>query len=252
MPNYHVNVTTGEKGVCTASIKSCPVSGAVHFTNENEAIEFSTMVKDLKYGETMSISSPSNESSVHQKSLSQWRESLTSEEKNAFDFYGSFEHGEINEALRSGNLNQLNDNQRKVIELMDESIRRSPRTRKPYKVFRGIKTANYDLNKPDNIDAKKWIEENNIKHGSIYESPAYLSTSTSRKIGEEFSGSRSGDMASGIIFEIETRQSAKWEESSYEEEVTLARGSKFEITGVDLDHEIDGYIRPLIKMRDIG
>ena len=212
MVKYHVSSKTGEMNRCRADKIECPLGSVQHFENMKEAHSFSEEVS-----------------------------------------YGSFEHGEINDALRRDDVGSLSDDQRKVIDNMDKALARCPRRKSNHTLFRGVKTANSDLPRKTDMNPVEWVKKHIGEAGNEVVFNEFVSTSTSEDISHEFSGMNAPDYISGVLMKIDTTQSAKWnEDGSYEEEVTLARGTKFRVISVDMDHKVKGYSRPLIHLEEIS
>ena len=248
MVKYHVSSKTGEMNRCRADKIECPLDSAQHFENMKEAYSFSEEVLERSFSSVSSLSSTN-----HSSLISTWRNSLSDDERDAWESYGSFEHGEINDALRRDDVGSLSDDQRKVIDNMDKALARCPRRKSNHTLFRGVKTANSDLPRKTDMNPVEWVKKNIGEAGNEVVFNEFVSTSTSEDISHEFSGMNAPDYISGVLMKIDTTQSAKWnEDGSYEEEVTLARGTKFRVISVDMDHKVKGYSRPLIHLEEIS
>lgn len=177
-----------------------------------------------------------------------WRDGFTDVEKDAWDWYGSVVHVDINQKLRDGQ--PLTGDEQRIVDGLDATLARAPRTTQPITVFRGISTLRLDRH--DNqvgLPAREWIRRN-APIGSTVTFPGYLSTSLSSEQAGHFAGTRDEYAVEGVAFSIETRHGSLTTESR-EMEVTLPRGSRFEVVGVR-EVILDEQRMPLIELRETG
>lgn len=184
-----------------------------------------------------------------QQELDQWRASLTEQERAAWDSYGSIDHADLNEHLRDaeGDLSTLTDDERRTVAALDSALARAPEAERPYTVHRGIRTLSTT---GDGIDGRQWVADN-TPEGGVVTFHGFTSTSLDPAQAESFSGARGDYGASGVIFEVETTRGGNWGSQGPESEVTLPRGSSFEVVAVDEQHQVDGKPYPKVTLRQV-
>lgn len=187
---------------------------------------------------------------TQEQAVAHWRASLTAAENEAFSDYGSVLHADVNEKLRNaagGPLDALDDDERQIVAGLDSALARAPRTEKPYTVYRGIRT---ESTTGQGIDGRDWIDQNMLV-GSEVSFHGYTSTSIEPSQAEYFSDAYGDFGASGVIFEIETTQGGNWSDEGPEAEVTLPRGSRFEVLSIDDTHQVNGLPYPKVNLREV-
>lgn len=185
-----------------------------------------------------------------EQALTDWRRSLTADEREAFSDYGSVLHSDLNEKLRAaagGSLESLDDSERRMVAGLDSALARAPRAESPYTVHRGIRT---ETTTGTGIDGREWVAQN-APVGETITFDGYTSTSLDPEQAEYFSDARGDFGASGVMFEIETTQGANWGADGPEAEVTLPRGSRFQVVSVDRTHTVNDLPYPKVHLREV-
>ena len=186
----------------------------------------------------------------------QWRESLTEEERDAWEVYGSFEHYEINEALRGAAGDEealqesLGEDGVRTVRALDSALARAPRTAEPHVVYRAFATSRVNGKGEEvGFDSLAWADQHPA--GTEVTFHGFTSTSTDESQIDQFSGALGDYTRNGLVYTIETTQSGKWTDDSPEQEVTLARGTRFEVVSVDREHTLEGRPYPRVHLREV-
>lgn len=184
-----------------------------------------------------------------EEALTSWRGSLTADEQEARSDYGSILAVDLNEKLRdhNGSLDSLTPDEKTIVAGMDSAIGKAPQAEAPYTVHRGISTRHAGKGLP----GPEWVAVN-AQPGQTLTFHGYTSTSLDPEQAEYFAGVNQEYTESGVIFEIETSQAANWGSEGPEAEVTLARGSGFEVVSVDDTHEVNGKAYPKVSLREVS
>lgn len=178
--------------------------------------------------------------------LGAWRHNLTDEEREARSDYRSILHMDLNEKLRAAGGRvpaDLDEDERAMVAHLDSALAKAPRAEQPYTVYRGMQA-------PKGMEGQGWVRAN-AEVGSTLDLHGYTSTTRDPSQAEYFAGVASDTVESGVLFEIETTQGAQWGGSGPEKEVTLARGSSFEVVSVDPDHQVNGKSYPKVALREV-
>lgn len=186
--------------------------------------------------------------------VANWRSSLTEQEREAWDTYGSIAHADINQRLRDGNgsLDGLDDDERATVVALDGALARAPRTDRPHRVHRGMQTSR--MNGRGEVVGEaggRWVGRE-VRVGETVTMHGFTSTTRDPAQAEYFSGANGEYSTSGVMFEIDTTQGGDWGSDGPEAEVTLARGTTFQVTGVDHNHTVNGKPYPLVRMREVA
>lgn len=182
------------------------------------------------------------------EALNDWRDGLTDDEREAHSLYGSVAHIDLNEKLRdaAGEMpDNLTQDEQQIVQGMDSALERAPRSDEHYTVHRGIVTQYAGKG----VSGQQWVEQN-AQVGQEITLNGYTSTTLDPDQARYFAGADQEVVESGVVFEVETTQGANWGSSGPEAEVTLARNTRFEVTGVDESNEIDGKSYPVVRLRE--
>lgn len=173
-----------------------------------------------------------------------WRNSWSKDEDQAFDTYGGIEHEEINAKLRQGQ--PLSVEEAKIVRDIDSALARAPRADHERTLYRSFSLAESRGDAP--VD--EWVETN-LPQGEAVSFDAYTSTTPNNAISEEFSGAMSEYTDSGVVMEVHTTQSGYTGDSA-ESEVLLRRGSRFEVVSNEETLEMNGKKFRKVVVREVS